>query len=256
MTGAVTTELMGAVTLIRLAHGKANVLSSAVLAELGAVLDELATDPPGAIVVTGGDRIFSAGADISEFAGPDEAAAIAERFAKTLSALAAIPRATIAAIAGLALGGGFELALACDFRFAAVSARVGQPEVLLGIVPGGGATQRLARLVGVARAKEIVLTGRQLKAEEAAALGLVDRVTPDGEVLTAALAFADQLAAGAVAAQGLAKAAIDEGWGRPIEEGIRIERDKFVAAFRTEDAAIGIRSFKESGPGSARFTGK
>src|SRR5204862_7537622 len=132
--------------------------------------------------IWGGDRIFAAGADIAEFGGPDEAWTIGGGFHTALDAIAAIPRAVIAAITGYALGGGCELALACDFRVVADTAKLGQPEILLGIIPGGGGTQRLPRLVGAARAKDIILTGRQVPADEALTIGLVDRVVPAAEV--------------------------------------------------------------------------
>src|SRR5690606_24070604 len=162
--------------VVTLQNPKVNALSSAVLRELKAVADQLIAEPPGAVVVTGGEKVFAAGADITEFAGPDEARATGGLFLEALNAVAAIPRATIAAVAGFALGGGCELALACDFRVASSKARFGQPEILLGIIPGGGGTQRLPRLVGPARAKDLIFTGRQVDAAEALAIGLADRV--------------------------------------------------------------------------------
>ena len=179
-------------------------------------MDELQDDLPGAVVVTGGDRIFAAGADISEFNGPDEAYEIGLEFRAAFDAVAAIPRVTIAAVVGYALGGGCELALACDMRIASDNAKFGQPEVLLGIVPGGGGTQRLARLVGPAKAKDLILSGRQVRADEALSIGLVDEVVPASEVLPRALETAATFASGAVAAQALAKRAIDEGLERQL----------------------------------------
>jgi enoyl-CoA hydratase/carnithine racemase len=170
--------------------------------------------------------------------------------------VAAVPRFTIAAITGVALGGGCELALACDWRICAEGARLGQPEILLGIIPGGGGTQRLPRLVGVARAKEIILTGRQVTADEALRIGLVDEVVPAGEVLDRALAKATELAAGAVVAQGYAKAAVDEGTETTLAWGLDRELELFEQVFTTEDAATGVASFLESGPGKARFSGR
>src|SRR5436305_3584845 len=149
------------VAVLRLDRPPANALSVAVLGEIAEAARGLTADPPGAVVVTGGDRIFAAGADIAEFAGPEEAARIGGHFREAFDAIADIPRVTIAAVAGFALGGGCELALACDLRMAAETAKFGQPEILLGIIPGAGATQRLARLVGPARAKDMILTGRQ-----------------------------------------------------------------------------------------------
>src|SRR3954447_4362501 len=196
------------VALVRLDRPKMNALSSALLLELAAAAESLTENPPGAVVVWGGERIFAAGADISEVGGPEEGRTIGGGFRDALDAVAAIPRATIAAVNGYALGGGCELALACDLRVVADNAKFGQPEILLGIIPGGGGTQRLTRLVGSSRAKDIILTGRQVDAEEALRIGLADRVVPAGEVLDAALELASSLARGAVVAQGLAKRAI------------------------------------------------
>lgn len=153
------------VAVITLTNGKVNALSIELLQRLRAVVDELAADLPGAVVVTGGDRLFAAGADISQFGGQDEARTIGAAFHDALDALAALPRFVIAAVSGFALGGGCELALACDYRIASERAVFGQPEILLGIIPGGGGTQRLPRTVGVSRAKELCITGRQVKAD-------------------------------------------------------------------------------------------
>jgi enoyl-CoA hydratase len=162
----------------------------------------------------------------------------------------------IAAIAGVALGGGCELALACDLRIASDRAKLGQPEILLGIIPGGGGTQRLARLVGPARAKQMVFTGRQVGADEALRIGLVDEVVPADTVLDRALEQACELARGAVCAQGLAKRAIDEGLAGTLGDGLDLEQELFAASFATEDAGIGVASFLENGPGKATFTGR
>jgi enoyl-CoA hydratase len=244
------------VAVITLDHPKVNALSTELLRQLQLVTDGLRHDPPGAVVVTGGERIFAAGAEIAEFGGPVEAARIGGQFVEALDAVAAIPRMVIAAISGFALGGGCELALACDVRFASTRARFGQPEVLLGIIPGGGGTQRLARLVGPARAKDIILTGRQVGADEALAIGLVDRLAEPADVLDTALAYAAELAGGAVAAQGLAKQAIDRGLETDLASGLQIEQDAFVEVFRTDDSQVGARSFLEHGPGKAVFTGR
>jgi enoyl-CoA hydratase/carnithine racemase len=244
------------VAVVRLDNPKVNALSGALLAELEQAAVALTKDPPGAVVVTGGDRIFAAGADISEFGGPDEAREIGGRFLRALDAVAAIPRCVIAAIGGFALGGGCELALACDLRIASERAKLGQPEILLGIIPGGGGTQRLARLVGPARAKEMILTGRQVGADEALRIGLIDEVVPPDELHDRALARAGELSAGAVVAQGLAKRAIDGGLDGPLADGLALEQDLFVEVFATDDARIGVASFLEHGPGAARFTGR
>ncbi len=244
------------VAVVTLANGKVNALSTALLRRLEAVARELTDDPPRAVLVTGGPKVFAAGADISEFAGPDEAAEVGAAFLDALEAVAAIPRVTIAAVGGYALGGGCELALACDLRLASERARFGQPEILLGIIPGGGGTQRLARLVGPARAKDLVFSGRQVKADEALAIGLVDRVVAVEDFQSAALHWAEEFATGPGAVVGLAKRAIDEGLDGDLATGLRLEQDLFVESFRTEDAGIGIASFREHGPGRASFTGR
>jgi enoyl-CoA hydratase len=243
------------VAVVTLDNPKVNAISSAMRGQLLAVAEDLAADPPGAVVVTGGDRIFAAGADISEFETVD-ADSVGASFHRTLDAWAALPRVTIAAISGYALGGGCELALACDFRMASEKAKLGQPEILLGIIPGGGGTQRLARLVGPVRAKDIVLSGRQVAADEALAMGLVDWVVPHDELMDRALARAAEYARGAVVAQALAKRAIDEGLSGPLADGLALELRLFGEVFATDDARIGVRSFLEHGPGKAEFTGR
>ena len=244
------------VALVELAHGKANTLSTEVLAQLHGVATELTEDPPGAVVVTGRGRMFAAGAEISELGGPDEAREIGLAFHRALDAVAAIPRLVVAALNGFALGGGCELALACDLRIAGEGSRLGQPEILLGIIPGGGGTQRLPRVVGASRAKDLILTGRQVRADEALRIGLVDEVVADDDVLGRATELAAAAAAGPVAAHALAKRAIDEGLDGPLAEGLVLERELFEAVFRTEDAATGVASFLEHGPGKATFTGR
>jgi enoyl-CoA hydratase/carnithine racemase len=252
----VHTELRdNGVTVLRLDRPPLNALSRAVLAELADAARALGGHPGlKAVVVMGGPRALAAGADIEELRATDPAL-IEASFRDAFDAVAAIPRPVIAAIAGFALGGGLELAMACDLRVAASSARLGQPEILLGIIPGAGGTQRLPRLVGPARAKELVWSGRHLRADEALAIGLVDRVVPDDDLEAEALAWADSFASGAVVAMGLAKTAIDRGLDGPLAHGLDVERDAFTAAFRTEDAAEGIRSFLEQGPGRATFRG-
>jgi len=244
------------VALVRLQNGKVNSLSSDLLRQLRAAAEDLTANPPGAVVVTGSERIFAAGADISEFGGPEEGREIGTLFLEALNAVAAIPRMVIAAVSGPALGGGCELALACDLRIAGDTARFGQPEILLGIIPGGGGTQRLARLVGPAKAKDLVLSGRAVRADEALRIGLVDEVVPAAELLDHARARAAELAQGAVAAQALAKRAIDDGLDLSLAEGLDLEQDLFEEVFTTDDAAIGVASFLEHGPGKATFTGR
>ena len=253
------------VAVVTLDNPKVNALSGALLRELADAAEDLRADPPGAVVVTGGDRIFAAGAEISEFRSAEspaevitraEAELLGQLFLRALNAVADIPRATIAAISGFALGGGCELALACDFRIASEKAKLGQPEILLGIIPGGGGTQRLARLVGPARAKDLIFTGRQVRADEALAIGLVDEVVAPEAVLDRALERAGQLAAGAVVAQGLAKRAIDRGLDITLNGGLDLEQQLFAEVFTTDDAKIGVQSFLDHGPGQATFTGR
>jgi enoyl-CoA hydratase len=244
------------VAVLRLDRPPANALSMAVLDEIAEAAKGLTADPPGAVVVTGGDRIFAAGADIAEFGGPDEAAKIAGHFRQAFDAVAAIPRMTIAAVAGYALGGGCELALACDMRVAADTATFGQPEVSLGIIPGAGGTQRLTRLVGPARAKDIILSGRRITTGEALNIGLCDRVFPAQVLQAEARALALSFANAAVAAHALAKRAIDAASDDSLAEGLDVERDLFIEVFRTEDATTGVKSFLENGPGKAAFKGR
>jgi enoyl-CoA hydratase len=245
------------VAVVRLDNPPVNALSRAVLGELASTAAALRADESvKAVVVTGEGKAFAAGADISEFGDRERAGEIGAAFRAAFDAVAAIPRPVIAAVHGVALGGGMELALACDLRLAADSARLGQPEILLGIIPGAGGTQRLPRLVGPARAKELIWSGRQVKADEALAIGLVDRVVPADDLPDAARAWADELAAGAVAAMGLAKRVIDDGLDGPLTEGLDLERDAFVEVFDTEDAQTGVRSFLEHGPGNAKFAGR
>jgi enoyl-CoA hydratase len=244
------------VAVLRLDRPKANALSLAVLEQIEVAARDLTQHPPGAVVVWGGPRIFAAGADISEFGGPREARGINRQFRTAFDALAGIPRATIAAVCGYALGGGCELAVACDLRVVSEDVKFGQPEIMLGIIPGAGGTQRLARLIGPSRAKDMILTGRQVDAEEAFRIGLADRVIPSTQVFDAAVELAASLATGAVVAHGLAKQAVDGGLGGGLGEGLDLEARLFARSFQTEDARIGVRSFLDQGPGKARFVGR
>jgi enoyl-CoA hydratase len=247
----------GGVVALRLDNPPLNALSKALLGELRDRARALAADTTvKAVVVMGGEKAFAAGADISEFGDQAAAREIAAAFRDAFDEVAAIPRPVIAAIHGYALGGGLELAMACDLRIAGETARLGQPEILLGIIPGAGGTQRLARLVGPARAKDLVWSGRQVRAEEALVIGLVDRVVAPAEVEHAALHWAGELARGAVVAMGLAKRAIDDGLDGPLATGLDLERDAFVAVFGTEDARTGVQSFLANGPGKATFSGR
>lgn len=244
------------VAVLTLANGRVNALSRELLAEVLTAATELVDDPPGAVVITGGDRLFAAGADITQFGGPDEAATIGAAFHDALDKVASIPRFVIAAVSGYALGGGCELTLACDYRVASERAVFGQPEIQLGIVPGGGGTQRLPRLIGPSRAKEMCLTGRNVDAAEALRIGLADEVVAPEELMDRALALAAEVAKGPHAAQAICKRLIDGGADMSLADGLALERDGFVEVFRTDDAGIGVASFLEHGPGKATFTGR
>jgi enoyl-CoA hydratase len=243
------------IAVITLRNGKVNALSGAVLDEIHRIVLDLAADLPKVVVVTGGERIFAAGADISEFGGPDEATAVTARFHRALDALAALPRFVIAEVAGYALGGGCELALACDYRVASTKAVFGQPEILLGIIPGGGGTQRLTRTVGASRAKEMCVTGRQVRAEEALRIGLADEVVEHQGLRERVMALATEVAAGATTAQAITKRVIDDGLASGLAAGLRAEQAAFAEVFATQDSQIGVRSFLEHGPGHAQFIG-
>ena len=252
------------VVVLTLSNGKVNPLCVDLLNRLAERCDELGAEPARAVVITGGSRVFAAGADITEFAerGGTEPFALASStriaeiggaFLRALNAVAALPCPTIAAVSGVALGGGCELALACDFRLAGEKAKFGQPEILLGIIPGGGGTQRLARLVGPARAKDLVFTGRMIDAVEAERIGLVDRRTDEADVTAVAVAWAEQFAAGPHHALALAKAAIDEGLEGTLHDGLLLEQELFAKSFATPDGTVGVQSFLTEGPGKAQF---
>jgi enoyl-CoA hydratase/carnithine racemase len=243
------------VAVVTLNNPKVNALSQALLAELRAVAEELTANPPGAVVITGGERIFAAGADISEFGDAERAVQITAGFHSALDAVAAIPRFVIAAVSGYALGGGCELALACDYRIGGERAVFGQPEILLGIIPGGGGSQRLPRLVGASKAKEIMITGRQVKAEEALRIGLLDESVSTDALHDRAMSLAAEVARGALQAQAIIKRVVDAGLDAPLAAALDLERHGFAAAFETADSQIGVRSFLEHGPGKAEFTG-
>jgi enoyl-CoA hydratase/carnithine racemase len=259
MAEHLTMAVADRVACITLSRPPANAFDLALSRELGEAVREAGErDDVGAIVLTGGRRLFAAGADLQGLATatPAEAKPQVDALGGACDLLEAIPKPSVAAINGYALGGGLEVALACDLRIAADSARLGQPEILLGIIPGGGGTQRLARLVGPARAKELIWSGRQVRADEALAIGLVDRVVPAAALEDAALAWAEELAAGAVVAMGLAKRAIDRGLDGSLDAGLAEETAAFAEVFATEDAETGIASFKANGPGKATFRGR
>ena len=244
------------VAVVTLNSPKVNALSTQLLARLKEIADDLTSNPAGAVVLTGGDRLFAAGADISQFGGPDEAREIGGAFHAALNAFADIPSFTIAAVSGFALGGGCELSMACDYRIAGTKAVFGQPEILLGIIPGGGGTQRLPRLVGASRAKEMMITGRQVKSDEALRIGLADEVVEPEQLMPRALELAASVASGATHATRLIKQAVDRGIETDLASGLALELELFEDVFRTEDSRIGVKSFLENGPGKAQFTGR
>ena len=232
-----------------------NALSTAMLSRIHYLATDLTILNARAVVITGGDRLFAAGADISEFGGPEDAARIGASFHAALNAVAALPCFTIAAVSGFALGGGCELAMACDYRIASTKAVFGQPEILLGIIPGGGGTQRLPRLVGASRAKEIMITGRQVKADEALNIGLANEVVEPDALMARALELANSVASGATVATGLIKRAVDEGMQTELAQGLALELELFEEVFHSTDSQIGVASFLENGPGKASFNG-
>ncbi|WP_424211682.1 enoyl-CoA hydratase/isomerase family protein [Streptomyces sp. BI20] len=208
-----------------------------------------------AVVLYGGEKVFAAGADIKEMRGMDHAAMVSRSRAlqESFTAVARIPKPVVAAVTGYALGGGCELALCADFRIAGDNAKLGQPEIQLGLIPGAGGTQRLARLIGPSKAKDLIFTGRMVRADEALTLGLVDRVVPAAEVYEAAFGWAAKLAQGPAIALRAAKESVDAGLEVDIDTGLTIERTWFAGLFATEDREIGMRSFVEEGPGKAKF---
>ena len=236
------------VATIRLDRPPANAISRQVSDELrDAVLEAGKRDDVRAVVVWGGPKIFAAGADIKDMVGwgPEEIRPVVSALGDALVVLEEIPKVTIAAIEGYCLGGGCELALACDFRFAAKDAELGQPEIALGIIPGAGGTQRLPRLVGHARARELVYSGRRVGADEALRIGLVDAVTPPGEAYLVAAHTAIRYAKGPTQALAAAKEAMNAAALGDIRRGLGVERDVFVGLFATEDQKEGMKAFLE-----------
>ena len=252
-------EVADGVGTLRLDRPKMNALNVQVQEEIRAAATEAAErDDVRAVVVYGGEKVFAAGADIKEMAdmGYTDMVRRSGALQSSFTAVAQIPKPVVAAVTGYALGGGCELALCADVRFAAEDAVLGQPEVLLGVMPGAGGTQRLARLVGPAKAKDIIYTGRFVKADEALTIGLVDKVFPADQVYAEALAWAGSFSNAAAYALRAAKQSIDRGLETDLVTGLEIERQQFAALFATEDRDIGMRSFVESGPGKARFVGR
>jgi enoyl-CoA hydratase len=244
---------------IRLHRPPMNALNGQVTAELRAVAAEAAAGADvRAVVVYGGEKTFAAGADIREMSAMSYAEILTwvGELNAAFELVARIPKPVVAAVTGYALGGGLELALCADFRVVAEDAKLGQPEILLGVIPGAGGTQRLPRLIGPAKAKDVVFTGRQLRAPEAERIGLADRVVPAGEVYAEALRMARRYADGPAMALAAAKRAIDDGAQMGLSEALRMEVGLFAGLFGTRDRRIGMDSFLERGPGKADFVGR
>jgi enoyl-CoA hydratase/carnithine racemase len=227
-----------------------NVMSEGVARELGECVEEVAADSEViAVIVTGaGTKAFMAGADIKEFPArmkPGAAAELSRQLHQVLNRLDDLPKPTIAAIRGYALGGGCELALACDMRIAGESAQLGLPEIKLGLFPGAGGTQRLPRLVGEAKAKELMFTGEPISAAEALRIGLVNRVVPDDEVLDAAKALAKTIAQRTLVSLTRIKRLVDQGAELPLKEALELEVQLFDEVFQTEDVREGVQAFLE-----------
>jgi enoyl-CoA hydratase/carnithine racemase len=241
-------EVSDGIGVIRLNRPKMNALNTQVQEELRAAAHEAATRTEvRAVIVYGGEKVFAAGADIKEMAdmGYVAMADRARDLSSAFDAVARIPKPVVAAITGYALGGGCELALACDWRVAAEDAKLGQPEINLGIIPGAGGTQRLARLVGPARAKDLVFSGRMVDAAEALRIGLVDKVVPSADVFTAATDMVRQYVTGPTQALRAAKQAIDGGLDVDLATGLAWESQLFAALFSTQDKAEGMDAFME-----------
>jgi enoyl-CoA hydratase/carnithine racemase len=255
----VSLEVTDGVGTIRIDRPPMNAISRALHLEVRAAAAD-ATDRSDvrAVVLWGGPKVFAAGADIKEMAGLGYAEILEWCIALQASfdVVARIPKPVVAAVTGYALGGGCELALCADFRVAGDNAKLGQPEILLGVIPGAGGTQRLSRLVGTAKAKDLIYTGRFVAAEEALAIGLVDAVVAPDDVYTAAVEMASRYARGPAFALRAAKEAIDRGLEVSVEAGLALERQLFASLFATEDRTIGMTSFLENGPGKAEFVGR
>lgn len=254
-----TSEEHPGVGTILLNRPPMNALNRQVQTELAAAAEEASMrDDIKAVVIYGGPKVLAAGADIKEMIDMSHAdmAKVAGRLQRALGAISEIPKPTVAAITGYALGGGLEVALGADRRIAGDNAKLGVPEALLGVIPGGGGTQRLARLIGPSRAKDLVFTGRFVGAEEALQIGLVDQVVAPDDVYNEALKWAGQFAGAASLALAAAKTAIDAGLEVDLATGLKIEEQVFAALFATEDRKIGMESFVANGPGKAEFTGK
>ena len=252
------TETAPGVATIRLDRPKVNAIDAGMVTDLTDICADLATDTDVlSVIVWGGPKVFAAGADIEQFPNLDRPGALAfsQRLNAALLAVEHLPQITIAAVAGYALGGGLEVALSTDFRMAADTAKFGVPEIQLGIIPGGGGTQRLARLAGVTMAKEMVYTGRHIGADEAKGAHIVSSIHDPDSLYDDAIAKAIEYAKGPASLR-MAKEAILEGLHLPLTEAVALESERFADAFETDDGRIGIQSFLDNGPGKAEFTGR
>jgi enoyl-CoA hydratase/carnithine racemase len=248
MSGSVRLDVDDCVGVIRLDRPPANAIDRGVGEELVRVIREADTrSDVGTIVVWGGPKIFAAGADIKAMAtwGPEEVRPSVDALGSACDLLEVIDTISIAAVNGVALGGGCELAVACDLRYLAEDAALGQPEIQLGVIPGAGGTQRLVRLIGPGRTRELVYTGRRVPAEEALAWGLAERVVPADAVLETAVTDARRLAHGPRSALAAAKAAIGAAISSPGPAGIQAEREAFLSLFGTPDQREGMAAFLE-----------
>lgn len=254
--GLVEYTVSDAVATITLNRPPVNALNAELISDIGAALEEAASPDVRAVVITGSPH-FAAGADITGFQASfdgDGEADLAGDLASVVKGLEELEKPTIAAINGFALGGGFELAMGADFRYLADDARVGQPEILLGIIPGAGGTQRLPRLIGYQRALKMCLTGRQVGAEEALTLGLADKVVSADELGDAAMGDAERFATGPTAAYAAVKRSVAGGFGVSLERGLEIEEAEFAGVFETDDARVGVAAFLAKG--KPDFTGR
>ena len=241
----VTTK--GKVGLITLNRPAAlNALNDALIAELGTALDAFEVDPGiGAIVVTGSEKAFAAGADIKQMQSKTFMDVYKEDFIASWDRISRCRKPVIAAVAGFALGGGCELAMMCDFIIAADTAEFGQPEITLGIMPGVGGTQRLTRAVGKSKARDLILTGRRMKAEEAERAGLVARVVPAADLMAETMKAAEKIASFSAPIVAMAKESVNRAYETTLTEGLRFERRLFHAMFATEDQKEGMAAFAE-----------
>ncbi|MEV4343371.1 enoyl-CoA hydratase-related protein [Actinoplanes sp. NPDC049596] len=253
----VTLETSDGVGTIKLDRPPMNALNTQLQEELRAVAHSAAADEGvKAVIVYGGEKVFAAGADITEFTkvGYQDMALRAEALSSAFDAVARIPKPVVAAITGYALGGGCELALACDWRVVAEDAKLGQPEIKLGIIPGAGGTQRLARLIGPARAKDLIFSGRMVDAEEALRIGLADRVVPAGDVYRTAVELVTPYVSGPSLALRAAKLAVDGGLNLDLASGLALESQLFAGLFATDDRVEGTTAFVEKR--KPTFTGR